>query len=106
MFGQFAAEWFPALMGAVLGVAEAAAEAGIHSLLLDVSLMCLTWQDLFPALHTAAATTLHPQVKLAADALMDYLVKPCPQPATPGVSYPLQASCQYVTTTATQLQTL
>lgn len=73
VFGHFAGEWFPALMSAVLGNAEAAAEEGIHYLLLDVCLTCLTWHSLFPALHKGSPP-LSPQVKLAADALMDYLV--------------------------------
>ena len=73
VFGHFAAEWFPAMMSAVLGNAEEAAEEGIHYLLLDVCLMCLTWHTLFPAVHKASPS-LSPQVKLAADALMDYLV--------------------------------
>ncbi len=73
VFGHFAAEWFPAMMSAVLGNAEEAAEEGIHILLLDVCLTCLTWHTLFPALHKASPS-LSPQVKVAADALMDYLV--------------------------------
>ena len=60
-------------MSAVLGSAEEAAEEGIHYMLLDVCLICLTWQSLFPALHKGSPS-LSPQVKLAADALMDYLV--------------------------------
>ncbi len=73
VFGHFAAEWFPAMMSAVLGNAEEAAEEGIHYLLLDVCLTCLSWHTLFPALHKATPS-LSPQVKVAADALMDYLV--------------------------------
>jgi hypothetical protein len=73
VFGQFAAKWFPAMMSAVLGNAEEAAEEGIHCLLLDVCLTCLTWHTLFPAVHKPTQS-LAPQVKVAADALMDYLV--------------------------------
>ena len=73
VFGHFAAEWFPAMMSAVLGNADEAAEEGIHILLLDVCLTCLSWPALFPAVHKASPS-LSPQVKLAADALMDYLV--------------------------------
>ena len=76
VFGHFAAEWFPAMMSAVLGNAEEAAEEGIHYLLLDVCLTCLNWHTLFPAVHKATPS-LSPQVKVAADALMDYLVS-CP----------------------------
>ena len=73
VFGHFAAEWFPTMMSAVLGNADEAAEEGIHILLLDVCLTCLSWPALFPAVHKASPS-LSPQVKLAADALMDYLV--------------------------------
>ncbi len=73
VFGHYAAEWFSAMMSAVLGNAEEAAEEGIHILLLDVCLTCLNWHALFPALHKGSPS-LSPQVKVAADALMDYLV--------------------------------
>lgn len=74
VFGRFAKDWFPAVMSAVLGRAEQAAEQGIHYLLLDACLMCLSWPDLFPAAGKAGSA-LDPQVKLAADSLMDYLVQ-------------------------------
>lgn len=76
VFGQFAGAWFPAMTTAVLGNAEQAAEDGLHYMLLDVCLLCLAWPDLFPALHKGKAS-LSPQVKLAADALMDHLVRGC-----------------------------
>lgn len=74
VFGRFAKEWFPAILSAVLGSAEQAAEQGIHYLLLDTCLMCLNWHDLFPAVGKTGGA-LDPQVKLAADSLMDYLVR-------------------------------
>ena len=74
VFGLFAKEWFPAIMSAVLGSAEQAPEQGIHYLLLDACLTCLNWQDLFPGAGKGGPA-LDPQVKLAADSLMDYLVR-------------------------------
>ena len=64
------------MVSAVLGSAEEAEEQGIHYMLLDVCLTCLTWPTLFPALHKGGAPSLPEGVKLAADALMDYLVGP------------------------------
>lgn len=75
VFACFAHHWFPAIMAAVLGSAEEAAEQGIHYLLLDACLTCLGWQALFPAAHRGAGPGLEPQIKLAADSLMDYLVR-------------------------------
>ncbi|KAL3135934.1 hypothetical protein ABBQ32_006979 [Trebouxia sp. C0010 RCD-2024] len=75
IFGHFASDWFPAMVSAVLGSPEEAAEQGIHYLLLDVCLTCLSWPTLFPALHRGAAPGLPAGVQLAADALMDYLVR-------------------------------
>ena len=60
-------------MSAVLGTAEQAADQGIHYLLLDACLACLNWQDLFPGVGKGTPA-LDPQVKLAADLLLDYLV--------------------------------
>ena len=74
VFGRFAKAWFPAIMSAVLGSAEQAAEQGIHYLLLDACLTCLNWRDLFPGLSKGSAA-MDPQVKLAADLLMEYLVR-------------------------------
>lgn len=62
------------MVSAVLGSAEEAEEQGIHYMLLDVCLTCLTWPALFPGLHKRGAPSLAEGVKLAADALMDYLV--------------------------------
>ena len=76
VFGQFASKWFPAMVSAVLGSAEEAEEQGIHYMLLDVCLTCLTWPTLFPAMHKRASPGLSAGVKVAADALMDYLVWP------------------------------
>lgn len=75
VFGHFASDWFPAMVSAVLGSPEEGGEQGIHYLLLDVCLTCLTWPTLFPALHRGAAPGLPAGVQLAADALMDHLVR-------------------------------
>ena len=83
VFGQFASHWFPAMVSAVIGSAEEAAQQGIHYLLLDVCLTCLTWPSLFPTLHKGGAPGLPAGVQLAAEALMDYLVSlltPCRLP--------------------------
>ena len=63
------------MVSAVLGTAEEAEEQGIHYMLLDVCLTCLTWPTLFPAMAKASTARLPDEVKLAADALMDYLVR-------------------------------
>lgn len=74
VFGQFGNDWFPAMISAVIGSAEEAAQQGVHYLLLDVCLTCLKWPSIFPAQHRGGTPDLPAGVQLAADALMDYLV--------------------------------
>ena len=96
VFGKFASDWIRAMVSAVLGSAEEAAQQGIHYLLLDVCFTCLTWHSLFPALYKDTGAVLTAQTQVAANALMDFLVRlllcGC-LPHLPCLAQPISALC-------------
>ena len=65
LFGRFAAQWFPAMVSALIGHIQAPSEAGVHYLLLEACVTFLSWDSLFPV----------PPRGDEASQLMNYLVR-------------------------------
>ena len=66
IFGGFAAEWFPAMVDALIGGVEKPESVGLHYFLLDACVTFLGWPALFPV----------PPRGGAAPTLMSYLASP------------------------------
>ena len=65
LFGRFAAQWFPAMVDALIGHIKAPEETGVHYLLLEACVTFLSWDSLFPV----------PPRGDEASQLMNYLVR-------------------------------